>query len=107
MSRSLPYRVSKKSCYFKAPHRQHFNAAGQEWVPCKGTPIIWPAHSLTETNTPTCERHARLYFGDSRIDVLIRINAIKVWKLSQEITGVQMELPLSEKENDEWQNLSQ
>lgn len=63
-----------------------------EQLKCKSSPIIWPKLSLTDMNTPICEAHARHFYGDERVDNLIRIGAIKVWKVSQENGNVQSEL---------------
>lgn len=105
MARSLPYRVSKRRCWFTSPSRM--DARGNSMVSrspftkeyaafkCKGTPIIWPKMSLTDQSTPLCEAHARHYYGDERIDTLITVGAIKVWKVSQENSAVQEELTVT------------
>jgi hypothetical protein len=116
MARTLPYRVSKRRCWFVSPSR--IDARGHvaytveahvkeyAMLKCKGSPIMWPKMSLTALNTPLCEAHARHFYGDPHVDELITCGAIKVWKLSKENGTVQPALTVAKGATNEWQNLS-
>lgn len=86
MGKGVPYRVASRRCYYSAPHRHAVPTHPVIWAErpstCRGTAILWPEHF--GGSTPTCEAHARFYYGDAHVDKLVAVGAIKVWKLSSE-----------------------
>ena len=79
----MPYRVSKRACWYSAPHRfQSPKEKDTENPKHKGTVILWPDFVYRGNSTPICEAHARHYYGNKRVNQLIAIGAIKVWEVS-------------------------
>jgi hypothetical protein len=77
------YKASVKPCYL-APNKRHVRSQYPDAIPCKGTHRIFPDWIFTGNRTVLCEAHARSYYGDARIDQLIRMGSIRAWKVSEE-----------------------